>query len=340
LLPRFASFPITHGGIGFSSQTASGVCAYLASSSTAYSFINNNNLFDNKLLNLSSLDDIAKYYQHLLHATPLSYPKKPITDEPLKFKTFIEWHAQITNVHSTKLQQHLHSKYLDACIKGYENHQLPRETKAYQQRYQSNIHEHAGKFLFAIPIIPTLRLTNDAFRIALRNRLQLPQIEQCTHSPWYCNCHRRQLIDIHGDHLMCCSKSTYLLNIRHNGLVQALSRLASEAGIYNRVEPNRSLSSDNGSQKRPDIILYNSPIHGGSNVALDISIIHPVSLHHSTKPCSALNKRSSAKINMYQQSCRINNMKFLPMTFESFGRFNDDVDQLIKKCCVLIIQYY
>jgi hypothetical protein len=155
--------------------------------------------------------------------------------------------------------------------------------------------------------------------------------------PTYCNCHRNTKLDKFGDHLMTCSKSSSYWNIRHNNLVKTFSQLASSAGICNRIEPMRSLPDEDGSQKRPDLVLYQSEIHNHSNVSIDISVTHPVSNHKSATVGSSMSRRSQEKIKKYQSVCdQQGNMMFQPFIFETYGRWNDQVDIFIKKCCQLI----
>jgi hypothetical protein len=114
-------------------------------------------------------------------------------------------------------------------------------------------------------------------------------------------------------------------------LVRAISKLASEAGVYNRVEPRRSFNDD--SNKRPDILLYNSHLHQGATVAIDVSITHPVSSRLSLTPGSAMHRRESDKKKKYSEICNLQKIDFQGFIFETYGRFNDNVDKFIKRCC-------
>jgi hypothetical protein len=226
------------------------------------------------------------------------------------------------------LQNKLYEDYVSTFINQYEQTIVPNFSKDDQQRYHSACHDHAGKFLLAIPVIPPLAMSNEAFKIAIKTRLRIKLFDNPT---MFCNCYRGTIIEDHGDHLFKCCKNTSNMLNRHHAIVRCLSKLATEAGIYNRVEPKRSIVQD--PNKRPDIILYNSSIHRGSTVAIDVSITHPVANYLSNIPSAALDRRYKEKERKYSELCNSQKMEFEGFIFETYGKFSNSVDMFIKKCC-------
>jgi hypothetical protein len=119
--------------------------------------------------------------------------------------------------------------------------------------------------------------------------------------------------------------------MRHDAIVRCLAQLASEARICKAVEPRRCFHDT--SDKRPDIILYNSHLHKGATLAIDVSITHPVSPNHSAIPGSALKRREMEKQRKYADLCRNQKIEFQGFIFETYGRFSKNVDNFIKVCC-------
>jgi hypothetical protein len=91
-------------------------------------------------------------------------------------------------------------------------------------------------------------------------------------------------------------------------IVRCLAQLASEARICKAVEPRRFFHDT--SDKRPDIMLYNSHLHKGATIAIDVSITLPVSPNHSAIPGSALKKREQEKQRKYADLCRNEKIEF------------------------------
>ncbi len=64
--------------------------------------------------------------------------------------------------------------------------------------------------------------------------------------------------------------------------------------VSSTIEPQRSVFDD-GTQKHPDIILYNPLIHRGATVAIDLSVSHPVTERLSAVEGAALRARANDK---------------------------------------------
>jgi hypothetical protein len=275
--------PITHGGLGIGNQAIQCLSAYLASSISSYQFLVWNNIMPVREFNFTSLTDLCRYFQ-LKSMFPLD-----TTDElwarPYRTQPFLQWMTRyapndVTQTHHSLLQNRIYNTYQTEYINQFESKILPHSSKSMQQRYHSSSFDHSDKFLLAIPVIPPLAMSDEAFRTAMISRLHLPHFPQ--HLSFSCDCYRNTSVDEFGDHLLTCSKITYLICARHHALVRLISKMASSAGVFNRVEPRRALRDD--SDKRPDKIFYNSHLHRGATVAIDVSITHPVSIHLPAKP--------------------------------------------------------
>jgi len=335
--------PITQGGMGIGYQTYQCLCANLASNLSAFQFLTINNIMVEGEFDFTVLNTVSSCYQFV--------SKYPMYDEfsfPENFNEFQDkctvlefnvWKNKylsdgdiINNsqkVYDNVLQHTLYDEILQEYVKQYETDVIPNEEKSVQQWYYSSSYVHAGKFLLAIPVIPPLCMGNVAFANAIKSRLRIPHFPD--HPHFKCDCFRNTFIDEHGDHLVKCVKNSTLMQIRHHAMVRALSKLASDAGVFNVVEPRRALSDD--SNKRPDIILYNSYIHQGATVAIDVSITHPISEYLSLKPGAASTVRDKQKIKKYEAICDRENMEFQGFIFETYGKFNANVDRFVKKCC-------
>lgn len=209
---------------------------------------------------------------------------------------------------------------------------LENDPKDMQQRFNSLSHEHAGKFLFAAPVIPPLELSDEAFRLAVKRRILMELFDN--NRQVRCDCKKLVGIDPHGDHLFTCCKNTEFMMIRHDTIVRCLSQLASEARISHVVEPRTTFHDT--TDKRPDIVLYNSHVHQGETIAIDVSVAHPVSGHLGASAGSALRKRDQEKQRKYAKLCENEKMQFQGFIFETYGSFSKNVDKFIKVCCAEI----
>jgi hypothetical protein len=327
--------PITAGGIGIGHHESINVSAYLASHIASSQYI-----FKHKILKRSKYDfrmlnnTVKTYLESKYQYFPSDHPTHSVNI--VSFSSF----AKNFNAENPRnLQEDLYRQLVDCYSESVKIDVHKNSSKANVQCYNSITFPHAGKFLLAIPINPQLTFSPHSFRIAIKNRLiDVPQIP--SHPKIYCNCFKKSLLDTRGNHLMTCVKNSCYRNIRHNNLVKVFSELASAAGICNRIEPQRSLPDPVSlSQKRPDIILYQSDIHNRSNVSIDVSITHPIGDHHSISVESSISRRSQEKLRKYMPSCQAQgNMAFEPFILDTFGRFNDNVDLFIKKCSQVIAE--
>ena len=264
-------------------QKAQAICAFLASSISSVDFLFSLKLFRESEFDFSPLDSLCQLHQLIvLDHSEDRFDTVLERYENVLIPTFQHWKRSVCTQSSdkpedlaNKLQQILYDQDIESLINYLEDQHRSSDQKHLIQRYNSSSYVHSGKFLQAIPALPPLELSDTAFRLALKQRCFIPHFD---HQPTvHCDCSRNLAIDDYGDHLLTCPKNTEFMMRRHDAIVNCLAQLATEARISKAVEPRRSFHET--TEKRPDIILYNSHLHGGATIAIDVSITHPVSPH-------------------------------------------------------------
>jgi len=123
-------------------------------------------------------------------------------------------------------------------------------------------------------------------------------------------------VDELGYHLLKCNKQ-HRLTRRHNAVAYQLHRLISLAGIDSTLEKSGEFD---GSKKRPDISIYNSPIHDGNKVLLDVQISHA----RSISTCE------NAKLSKYADLAADTGAHFIPIIFTALGAWSLSTEDLVK----------
>jgi hypothetical protein len=136
-------------------------------------------------------------------------------------------------------------------------------------------------------------------------------------------------VDFYGRHLLCCPVGNDW-HRRHDALKYAVGDLLRRAGLHIEVEPRRAFA-DQHSRKRPDITIYNSALHRGSTVHLDITV---VAAHPTESTDAALHRASQAKDRKYADACSDSKAKFIPTVFEVHGATTAEVRSLIDSAIV------
>jgi hypothetical protein len=330
-------YPLKQGGLGLGDQPMQCICAFLASNISSIQFLSEMKVMTTKDFDLVSLSDCSSLYQALVIAPGVDIVTSYRDHENKIIKSFEAWMQLILNdvegfpkLQHNQIQKSLYEAAISSKVTKEVEFMRKNSPKHLIQRYGSSSYEHAGKFLMGIPVMPPLELSNTAFRLAVKQRLFISLFD----SPvkLYCDCNRNVEIDPYGDHLFTCPKSTEFMMIRHDALVRSLAQLAAEARLTKVVEPRRVFSDDD-SNKRPDIIIYNSHLHKGATIAIDVSITLPVSPHYSMVPGAALKIRDAAKQRKYAALCAAEKLDFQGFIFDTGGRFSPNVDKFIKICC-------
>jgi hypothetical protein len=200
------------------------------------------------------------------------------------------------------------------------------------QHWNSVSARESGKWLVAIPFSSqTTFKSNTHFQTAVEFRLNraiasVPKKLKCS-----CKTTKNHPNDIdkYGDHLFCCHVGNQT-TIRHNMVVAAVQDMLTEAGEFTKLEERVGLRHENGKGLRPDIMIYNSSIAARQEIAIDVSCTHFNQAGGSNKIGKAAEKREKAKKMKFEEACNSQGMTFIPLIFETGGRFTENVHKLIK----------
>jgi hypothetical protein len=310
-----ASLPLEQGGCGLNTTFLqdTGLAAYISSCVVAAQF----------LVKAEILPITCSWFSSEVKE---NYPLLPSTTD------FTSWweKLQIT----AKLQSQLSGLFTDQHLETYK--EMIKESKELQAHFDRVVHKDSGRFLEAIPKLSnSLGMSNQEFRKALLLRLHAKVYNAPKHFDCICKSKAKQkkdettTVDFYGRHLLCCPVGNDR-HVRHDALKYALGDLFRRAGLHIDVEPRRAFP-DQHSRKRPDITIYNSALHRGSTVHLDVTV---VAAHPSESTEAALNRASQAKERKYADSCSDSKTKFIPTVFEVHGATTAEVRSLIDSAIV------
>ena len=184
----------------------------------------------------------------------------------------------------------------------------------------------------AEPTSPAMRMTSAQWLTAFRTRVSadLPGIEMGL----TCNCGGNPKVDPKGYHFAKCKNMNGLTIASHNGVNQDFASYLKAAGIAcSTTFPPPFLdiySEESGTNNTTgDIMIY-----GGArgNTLLDTRITNPVTAlverGHYAEAGQAARESELEKNRKYKQPCEAVNIRFIPICFESFGRWGGAVTQL------------
>ena len=271
----------------------------------------------------SSLQDAIKMFNDRCESSQIQ--------PPLSSEFFQNWQDK----RSSNGRQRTLSDYLYQCSKYHFN--SINFTSTDKARLLSVSSSEAGLFLTAYPR-PENVFTSEEFETACCTRLGLDL--KCIPSSLKCNCENRPYTGADGNHFHSCSKGGDRHN-RHDELVRIFGSLASSAGFKTTREPSGIFHSDN-TDSRPDLFIQAFNIGKSSrDTVTDISITHPCTSSNLTKGChsaegKAADIRYSDKISRYKTLADNHNFDFIPIVFESFGRWHGAVKGFVEHTCSYI----
>jgi hypothetical protein len=310
-----ASLPFSAGGcaLNFYFLECTSVCAYLASTCTAFKFLSEENILDKN-------DDWFKDRIVVNLSKHSTFSGKDIQYDILceKYDKF--------NV--LKLQKHLSDEIVVYLIKHFEA--TFSKDKSFIARYQNTNTDSSTKFLLGIPRISQTTFNNDEFSKAICSKLLLPVTSSSI--TLTCNCKKNQIVDLYGEHILTCSFRNEWKN-RHDNLCRALLELFKDAGLHARLDSNSNrIHRENGDKLFTDLTILNSPLHGGNTVRFDVSITHCKAIDVSD---SSISQREKAKVKKYKDACSFSgrNNEFMPLVFTTQGAFSNTTSNLISKLC-------
>ena len=238
--------------------------------------------------------------------------------------------------------QHRLTKLMDSKL-GFEFHNCSSTTPIDRARKLSVKCSESGGFLRATPNPNTTLMSNDEWITSIRLRLGLP-LQFIPHN-CQCVCKSRHKVDRQGYHFFDCKNGGERFDT-HNELCKNIFILGCTAGLTGKVEP---LLNHASSSRRGDFQLHSPHLSNlteyrncspSADVIGDVKVSFPCSAtylrlgSHSKEGLTALDAYKK-KVNKYTS----NNLDllqgriFIPVSFESFGRFHPSVKPLIAALC-------
>lgn len=170
--------------------------------------------------------------------------------------------------------------------------------------------------------------SNDEFQKSLSMKLIQPLFS--SNMSIKCHCNKQQIVDEYGDHLLCCNFRNEWKS-RHDSIARGIADLAKDAGLHVRLEARSNrIFQDNGSKLFTDLTIFNSPLHNGKDVRLDVSVCHA-----TAKDVKGANvkQREQLKKKKYSEATEVNNSLFFPMVISSQGVLSETFSTLVSSLC-------
>jgi hypothetical protein len=194
---------------------------------------------------------------------------------------------------------------------------------------------HASDWLLAPPIPGLgLGLQSDAFRTALKFRLSMPLFDKPFPCPALSNCGAAcdDLMDVFGDHALCCHNGPSLL-FRHNNIRDILGHSARAAGLAAvAIEKKNQID---GSNEKPGDITVQQYHRGFASSAFDITITHPLQkkfIEIAMEEAGVVAEEAhDRKLLKSLEVCEKEGIHFVPLAWESTGGATETVHETVRK---------
>jgi len=220
-------------------------------------------------------------------------------------------------------QQRASSK-IDACIMNkLKSAANPRDA----QRLHRLDSPHANAWLSARPSSMDGKdtvLPPKIFRTAVARLLGQPVFSSSAPCP-LCE----QIMDLYGDHSLCCKKSGDRIT-RHNNVRNLVFKLADTGLLAPELEKLGILGPTDKSRRRPgDVSIKSWSLHRG--LAIDVAVICPLAASHlhSLEPCESYAK--TQKTDRYAPAFEKSDYDFVPVVFETSGAVNKEGETVLKQ---------
>jgi hypothetical protein len=202
--------------------------------------------------------------------------------------------------------------------------QLAAASRRSQARILSLRGRHAGAWLTTLPTNQATTMHDEAFRIAMRFRLDLPPAERM---PRWCACG----YDLREDpwhHLSCQKLKATTITHRHDMVVQCSALWIKRAGGAAMVEPRQL---DRSSNCHPDI----DAVCGARRTLVDVTVCHPtapsyVQLGLGLAALGTAKRREQDKHRKYDAMATRLNTRFCAFAVETYGAFGEEAQQFCK----------
>jgi hypothetical protein len=170
------------------------------------------------------------------------------------------------------------------------------------------------------------RIGNHAFRTQMCRWMGV-QIETEERPCTYCG----KTMDTHGDHALVCDMGNER-TLRHNAIRDIIADLGIEAGLVTTKE-ELGLLPDYPNLKPGDVTVRG--YHMGANAsAFDVtvtSVLQSSNNNHAAVDASYRSKQGhDTKLDKWDDLCRMANVRFMPLAFDSMGGATEQVHSLIE----------
>src|SRR4029079_9410628 len=191
----------------------------------------------------------------------------------------------------------------------------PRE----RQRLNRVSQPHAGAWITAVPSSldgPDALIRPLAFRVACRLRLGVPVY----HVGASCPCCMHTLLDVHGDHVICCTKTGDLI-VRHNRIRDLVDKIAREGHLSPILEKKGILGDSQAPGRRPGDVTV--PLWcEGKGLCIDVAVTCPHSSGNLSRDSPNEYFADQRKHRKYDSSFVGTNYDFSALVLESTGSAN------------------
>ena len=315
-----AHLPPRMGGVGFTAWSEALVSmAYFCGQCAAHKILT---LTDTpRIMALSPLADAA--------ARDPAAPARLAAVQQLKVLTDVPDVAHIAGANLNGLQKkcfdahnaELHAHLLDQHRPGA----LSQPERASLRSASSGL---GSAWLSAMPVMPTLRLSDYAVTFALRTRLSLPACRSTDRLP-SCTCDNT--VTDAATHALGCGSRGNMRGARHTLLLHAWQRIASKAGCDTVTEPPLAplIQAEPGQPQvkpssRADLLLCLKQGINRRMVLCDVTVVHPLGagyLAYAARSSGyAARVAQKAKYNKYPALKNCTQALFMPLAMETYGR--------------------
>ena len=186
----------------------------------------------------------------------------------------------------------------------------------------------SGAFLFSFPY-GDCRLPPKNFVAAVQYRLGM-NLSLISADNVVCSCKKKGIVDRRGYHLSICGVGDEIYN-RHNSMAKCLKILVARAGIKCNYNPRGVFYKSTDKNIQPDLHLQQPGVlcgNGSADISIDVRITDPVATSHVGSDSIMLSELE--KIRKYKVHADAAGYVFMPIVVETFGRWSEQLQQLVK----------
>lgn len=321
---RFLDFALTllqlptrHGGVGFCPSADTAPHAFVAGMAATFSgFMGHSNLVKCKTWDVvkpaPSLQAVNAILQDYAAAPDIKFLGKRDMLDIDDFSRYFSFGSKRSHKLQARIVAAFKEKLVTETEKGIVN-------KMDEARWKSRRNKFSAAPWRAYPLTKEFLLSDDDAKFMLQYATGVPT----PGLPEKCTCTR--ILDL--EHTVHCDTAKLQ---RHNMLQHRLVAFAREHNVTTRQNERFSLEYARKRQE-PDIVFY----YGHDVQETDVTVVNPCAptrvLHTLAKPGSALSIRCKEKIRKYHAGATARGHTFAPLGFETHGRFDTPLLDLLTK---------